>query len=791
MTNSIQFQNIILKIATELININLNQFDEVIQDTLALVGEFLDVDRVYVFEYNHNKTIATNTYEWCNKGVEPQIDKLKETYTEDLMDILVAPHLAGENVIVENVPALSKTNPLYLQLMPQGIKSLTTTPLIDDQNCLGFVGYDDVRTERKWNEKETGLLKVLAGMITNAMLTYKNQKILVDLKEKANQASKEKTHFLSKISHEFRTPLNGAKNALYLLNSTRITSEQKEYVDIATYSVESLISMIGDILDISKIESGQIEIYKDIFDLENELVNMLLTEQNIAEEKGLDIIFDFDYTINHLFTSDLQKIRQIILNLVNNAIKYTNQGSITLGVKKIKETDNFQTIEFVVKDTGIGIDKVYFEKIFEKFFQIESGNSRSYEGTGLGLAIVKELVDQLEGNIHLDSHMNQGSTFTCRLKLDKNEKYDFTKAKKIKVLIIDNDIKSQKMFKILESMQMKVEMLKNISNSYDIIIFSEEKSYDLIKYYKNNFGKKEAIIIGLYNENANIDETDIIFNNITSRNQIYQKISTKMNGDKQDIKDLYMSELSGYALVVDDNRLNRIVLENILRKEGIKSKLVNSGLEAIEAVQKERFDIVLMDIQMPKMDGMETSNRIRDLGPQYKYLPIIAVTANAFLNDYDLMKKAQMNDVLFKPINIEQLERLLRNYISHQKYIFIPQQYIVFDVKEYEKRFEGSMDIARSVIKAFIETYHEDIKKIESAIEQQHKKEIEQTIHYFKGSCAYLSGKRTTWLLTLMMDMNTKDDMDHLKKAYEVLVFEVQKLIQELKIYIENHKLYA
>ncbi|BCR36476.1 GAF domain-containing hybrid sensor histidine kinase/response regulator [Mariniplasma anaerobium] len=788
MTNSIQFQNIILKIATELININMNQFDQVINDTLALVGDFLGVDRVYVFEYDFDKKTASNTYEWCNNNVEPQIDNLKSSSIEDLMEAFVGQHKAGNNVIIENVLALEKSNPMYNHLMPQGIKSLTTTPLMDNQRCLGFVGYDDVRTERQWNDKETGLLKVLAGMITNAMLTNENQKVLVELKEKANQASLEKTHFLSKISHEFRTPLNGAKNALYLLNSTRITSEQKEYVDIATYSVESLISMIGDILDISKIESGQIEIYEDVFDLENELTNILLTENNIAQEKGLDILFDFDYTINNLFMSDLKKLRQIILNIVNNAIKYTNKGNITLSVKKIKETQTYQVIEFIIKDTGVGIDKAFHEKIFEKFFQIDSGDTRSYEGTGLGLSIVKELVDQLNGKIELTSDLNHGTTFKINLKLKTKEVYDFTKIKKLKVLVIDTDHQSKKIIEILTSMQMSVDSLQNISKHYDLIIFSEEKSFDLIEFYKNNFGKKETIIASLYNEDAKKDKIDIVFNDITSRKQIYQKISAKMSGRRQDIKDLYVNELSGYALVVDDNRLNRIVLENILRKEGIKSKLVDSGLKAIEAVQKERFDIVLMDIQMPNMDGMETSNRIRDLGPQYKYLPIIAVTANAFLNDYDLMKKAQMNDVLFKPINIEQLGRLLRNYISHQKFIFIPHHHIVFDSKEYEKRFEGSMDIAQGVVKAYIETYLDDMKKIEHSIKKHDSKEIGETLHYFKGSCSYLSGKRATWLLTSMMDMNVKNDVDHLKKAYEVLLYEVEKLIEELKIYIATTK---
>jgi hypothetical protein len=786
MTNNDQFQKIILKIATELININLNQFDQVINDTLALVGSFLDVDRVYVFEYDHEKKDAIYSYEWCNRNVEAQIDNVKSSNMEDLMDDLVNKHLEGENVIIENVSLLDKNTLLYKQLVVQDIKSMTTIPLMDGQKCLGFVGYDDVRSERKWNDKETGLLKILAGMITNALLTYKNQKILVELKEKANQASIEKSNFLSKISHEFRTPLNGAKNALYLLNSTRITSEQKEYVDIATYSIESLIAMISDILDISKIESGQVEIYNDVFDLENELVNILLTENNIAKEQGLEIVFDFDYSIKNLIISDLKKIRQIITNIINNAIKYTNKGNITLAVKKVKETQTHQDLEFTIKDTGIGIDEAFHEKIFDKFFQIDSGDSRMYEGTGLGLSIVRELVDQLKGKIHLVSSLNEGATFKIDLKLKIKESYDFTKTEKLKVLVIGEDDKSQKIVKMLESMKIKVDNSKNISKHYDLIIFNEKDSLDLITYYKNNFGKEDTMIAALYREEAKIDNLDIVINDITSRKQIYQKISAKMNGHKQVIQDLYVNDLSGYALVVDDNRLNRIVLENILRKEGVKSKLVDSGLKAIEAVQKERFDIVLMDIQMPNMDGMETSNRIRNLGPQYKYLPIIAVTANAFLNDYDLMKKAQMNDVLFKPINIEQLERLLRNYISHQKYIFIPHHHIVFDSKDYEKRFEDSMDIAKGVISAYIETYQDDLDKINHAIKKRDSKEIEQTVHYFKGSCSYLSGKRATWLLSSMMDMNVKNDFDHLKKAYEILVYEVDKLIEELKVYIAN-----
>lgn len=785
MTNNDQFQNIVLKIATELVNININQFDEVIQNALGLVGNFLDVDRVYVFEYYHEKRIVSNTFEWCNKGVSSEIENLRVESMDSFANDLVYHHLEGRNFILEDVSSLDCDNPLYKSLIAQGIKSVTTIPLMDETNCLGFVGYDDVRTERKWNDKEMILLKVLAVIIANAMLKQKSQKELINLREKADQASLEKNRFLAKISHEFRTPLNGAKNALYLLGSTRLTSEQKEYVDIAAYSTEHLISMIADVLDISKIESGQIENHRDIFDLENELANILLGENNSAQEKGLTLSFDFDYSIQHLFISDLKKIRQIFLNLINNAIKYTNQGSVSLSVKKIESSNDFETIAFTVSDTGIGIAPIHHEKIYDKFFQVDSGDSRNYEGTGLGLAIVRELVDQLEGEISLESHIGEKTVFKVILKLTKNTVYDFVKVNPFKVLIIDDDEISLKILSMLESMKITVETLKHVSKKYDMIVFNQKKSLELIDYYKMNYGKPETLIATTYREDIALDKIDVLLNRITSRKLIYRKISVKMDGNKHEITDIYKDELSGYALVVDDNRLNRVVLENILRKEGIKSKLVDSGIKAIDAVQKERFDIVLMDIQMPKMDGMEASNKIRDLGPQYKYLPIIAITANAFLNDYDLMKKAQMNDVLFKPINIEQLERILRNYISHQKYIFIPYHQVIFDRIDYELRFEESMDIALDVVKTFIDTYQKDMLRIQEAIESRNSKEIEQAIHYFKGSCAYLSGKRTTWLLSSMMDINIKNDIEHLEKAYEVLTYEIDKLIEVLKRYIE------
>jgi len=788
MNNHDRFQDIVLSIASELININTDEFRQKIENALAMVGDFLAVDRVYVFEYDEDLNIMNNTFEWCNEGVSKEIDNLKNIGMGLYEDYLVKYHRQGEPVIFDDVNSLKKGHLIYEALEPQGIKSMTTLPLMDNQSCLGFVGFDDVRNKRQWKEREMSLLKVLSEVITNAILKQEQQKKLIELKQKADEASLEKNQFLAKISHEFRTPLHGISNALYLLESTDLTSEQKEYHDIATYSSKALMSMISDLLDISKIESGQIDIFEDVFNLENELTNMILTILPKAQEKGLLVDFEFDYQMNYNHLGDYTKIRQIILNLLSNAIKYTQQGKIKIKVNRIAEENIYDVIRFSIEDTGIGIDQKHIDKIFDKFYQVDSGDSRKYEGTGLGLSIVKELIQTLGSKIELETSLNDGSKFSFDLKLKKQGHIDFKEVNGFKVLLTDQDELMNHFCKVFESMGMHVYYdTKDESVLFDLIIFNNEKSLELVEFYKNNFAKPTTLFVKIGElESVHHLQVSSYFQKIMSRKTIYQKIVGELFDKKQGRFDRYNEALSGYALVVDDNRLNRIALENILKKQGIHSKLVDGGKKAIEAAKNERFDIILMDIQMPEMDGIEASKSIRSLGPQYAYIPIIGVTANAFLNDYDLMKEAQMNDVLFKPIHIDALERILRKHLSVQKQIFVPASFLVFDQKDYLYRFDESVDIAKSVVEAFLVEYKKDMQAIRLAIESKNRTEIKEKLHYFKGSCSYLSGKRTTWLLTNMMEFNEKKDQSSLEKAYEVLSYEVIKLVDTLKTFLEK-----
>ena len=266
-----------------------------------------------------------------------------------------------------------------------------------------------------------------------------------------------------------------------------------------------------------------------------------------------------------------------------------------------------------------------------------------------------------------------------------------------------------------------------------------------------------------------------------SRTTMVQKLMSNYHKARKTVTSPYTKQLSGTALIVDDNRLNRVALEGILLKLGIKSKLADSGSKAIEMVKNESFDLILMDIQMPIMDGIEATRRIRSLGNSYQMIPIVAVTANSYFNDYDMLKASQINDVIFKPIKIESLGQLLRKYLSGTDTITIPQEILSFDRLDFLKRFEGSYDIAKEVVATFQAEYPKDLDHIKEAIVSKNNEDIVKTAHYYKGSCTYLSGKRLVWVLNRMMDLAKNHQLDEMKELLHLLIIETDELVKQLK----------
>jgi signal transduction histidine kinase/CheY-like chemotaxis protein/HPt (histidine-containing phosphotransfer) domain-containing protein len=783
-SNSISnaLQELILKITSDCINLPSSQFMPKMNDAFRLIGGYLDIDYIHLYEYINQDGILDCTFEWCNHQIKPQIEVFRN---ETFCQTLIAEHQNKKPIIIKELSLLENNHKLANLLNNLGIASFYSIPLIIDKQLLGYLTFSDMKNQREWKGNEQKLLKMLSDILANLMYRKHLVTEIKEMNKKALSATEAKNQFLANMSHEIRTPLSGIYNAFYLLETTSLTAEQKEYLEIGQSSVEALSAIVDDVLSLTKIESGEIEIYEDPFNMEEELIRIMRMQKGFADEKAIQLSFDFDYQINFDCIGDYRKLNQVVAHLINNAIKYTEHGNVTLKVDLIESVKNKVIIKLDIIDTGIGVDQNQIKRLFDAFYQVDSSESRKQQGVGLGLPISNQLIQRLDGKLDIQSKPNQGSIFSITLPLTKGKKHVYPATTSKHALYTTDQLSGSTINQMLESMGIKTLTFDTIKDEKcDLIIIEKPvKSYDVIKDLINKHGTENTLSISFdVPQNKRIKKIDCFFDPPISRVAMHQKLKIQLNKEAKEEETIeYNTILNGYALIVDDNRLNRIALESILNKQGIRTKTAESGPKAIEIMKNEDFDIVLMDIQMPEMDGIETIRRIRNLGKKYQDIPMVAITANAFFKDYDLMKTTRINDVIFKPINMNHLNLILRKYIRTGTSIHIPDELGVFDEKDFKQRFEGSDDIAAEVIETFIETYTSDLQNIKTAILKRLSEEIISTCHYFKGSCAYLSGKRSVWMLDYMMDAAKNHKLEFMNLCFDMLESEVNEMIKVIK----------
>ena len=680
-------------------------FDSAIREALNAISTPSALDRIFIYknviDNPSGDKKAKRVYEYIKPALKDKIDSKKcEEISTTQKDGWYTSLMEGHTIKGLSGELTSDLKPL---IDCQLIKSILIEPIINQKknHFWGFVGFADCTHDHTWNAAEETVLSMLASNIGGAIRRQQSQEELKEAMELAKSADRAKSEFLASMSHEIRTPMNGVIGMTSLLQLSELTPTQRDYVNTIETSGESLMNIINEILDFSKIESGRMELEENSFDLRLCIEDVLDLMAPKALEKHLDIIYFIDPDVHQYIFGDGFRLRQIIVNLVSNAIKFTEKGDILIYVSLVSQTEEKVVLEFSVKDTGIGIPASKIDLLFSPFMQVDASTTRKYGGTGLGLAITSSLVKLMHGKIGVVSEEGRGSDFHFTIQtrnstpkeefnnLDKTLRYLSGKS----ILIVDDNATNRKILTLqcehwgiktttAESGEEALILLKE--HRYDVAILDMQMpqmdGIMLAHKIREQFNKEQMPLVMLTSVgfNKESDELRKLFSFYVNKPIKHSQLANILLSIMKPAKAQTVIEPTNYEklkeiskaypfqiLIAEDNQINQKIIRNIFEILGYKTDIAANGIEALEALKRKSYNLVFMDIQMPEMNGYEATKIIIQRWKEDRPI-IIAMTANAMQGDKEKCLEAGMDDYISKPMKIDDLVKVIKIWGNKQ-----------------------------------------------------------------------------------------------------------------------------